>query len=303
MDRAQTIVVGVDFSDCSKSALVQARRIAAWNNASLHVIHVIESLVAAEVAESLGGDEDEARAQIKRDAAKHLESWVAAAGGPDMPAGLQLDVRIGSPVHEILTTVEDVNADCLVLGVFGVMGALGGTGTLAIRCARSSPVKVLLVNEAHPRPYRTVIVAVDFSETSDAAIEQALRVAARDGSEVRLLHVFSAPWHRLHYQAPTPEASPDFRRQYTDALTSRLEACRNRFDKAAKEAGVQVGIELFEAPSYGRGIVEYAEQTKADLVVLGTRGRTNLRYLLLGTTAERVLRELRCSVLSVKPQG
>jgi nucleotide-binding universal stress UspA family protein len=53
--------------------------------------------------------------------------------------------------------------------------------------------------------------------------------------------------------------------------------------------------------SYARGIVEYATSTNADLVVIGTHGKSNLRYLLLGSTAERVLRHTGCSVLAVRP--
>lgn len=46
-------------------------------------------------------------------------------------------------------------------------------------------------------------------------------------------------------------------------------------------------------------IVEYTREIGADLIVLGTRGRTNLRYVMAGSTAERLLRELPCSVLAV----
>jgi len=58
---------------------------------------------------------------------------------------------------------------------------------------------------------------------------------------------------------------------------------------------------LFDFPGHGRGITEFARQVGADLVVLGTRGRTNLRDLLLGSTAERVVRDAPCSILTVKP--
>jgi nucleotide-binding universal stress UspA family protein len=51
------------------------------------------------------------------------------------------------------------------------------------------------------------------------------------------------------------------------------------------------------------GIADYAARVGADLTVLGTRGKTNLRDILLGSTAERVLAESRCSVLAVKPAG
>jgi len=52
---------------------------------------------------------------------------------------------------------------------------------------------------------------------------------------------------------------------------------------------------------WGRGIAAYAKEHRADLLVLGTQGKTNLRYALLGSTAERVLRELPCSALAAKP--
>ncbi|HRH96160.1 MAG TPA: universal stress protein, partial [Prosthecobacter sp.] len=56
-----------------------------------------------------------------------------------------------------------------------------------------------------------------------------------------------------------------------------------------------------EDRNLGRGIADHAEKAAADLIILGALGRTNLRYLLLGSTAERVLTRLPCSVLVVKP--
>jgi nucleotide-binding universal stress UspA family protein len=56
-------------------------------------------------------------------------------------------------------------------------------------------------------------------------------------------------------------------------------------------------------PGHGRGITEFVQQIGGDLAVLGTRGRTNLRDLLIGSTAERVLRDAACSILAVRPEG
>ena len=61
--------------------------------------------------------------------------------------------------------------------------------------------------------------------------------------------------------------------------------------------------DAIDRQNHGRGIIEYAREHHADLVVLGTRGRSNLRYVLLGSTAERVIREMECSILAVKPSG
>jgi hypothetical protein len=107
--------------------------------------------------------------------------------------------------------------------------------------------------------------------------------------------VCGVPWRRLHYRAPTPEASPDFQKQHTDALQGRLEEFVNHHE------GFNLRCVLFPWSSYGQGIGQYAKEIKADLVILGRRGHTSLRYIVMGSTADRLLRALSCSVLTVLP--
>ena len=107
--------------------------------------------------------------------------------------------------------------------------------------------------------------------------------------------MFDPPWRRLHYRVATPEATPDFQKQYTAALQGRLEEFVDQHE------GFNLRCVLFPWSSYGQGIAQYAQEVRADLVILGTRGQTTLRYLLLGSTAERLLRELPCSVLTIPP--
>jgi universal stress protein E len=115
------------------------------------------------------------------------------------------------------------------------------------------------------------------------------------------VHVFDAPWKHLHYKSATAEASPQFQKQFTDALRRRLEA----FAQPVREqhASLKLHCAVHDATSDLSGITHFARSMNADLVALGTRGRTNLRDILLGSTAERVLSESRCSVLAVKPSG
>jgi nucleotide-binding universal stress UspA family protein len=68
-------------------------------------------------------------------------------------------------------------------------------------------------------------------------------------------------------------------------------------------APLKAHYEIFDYQGYGAGITEFVKQVNGDLVVLGTRGRTNLRDMLLGSTAERVVRDAPCSILAVKPEG
>jgi universal stress protein E len=136
---------------------------------------------------------------------------------------------------------------------------------------------------------------VDFSPTSLRALKHAAALATQDGAELRVVHVFDPPWAHLHYRMATPEATPEFQRSYRDALERRLKA-------TVEESGVHgATCDVFASEGHRSGIVEYAGSVRADLLVIGTRGRTNLRDMLLGSTAEKALRESTCSVLAVKP--
>jgi len=94
---------------------------------------------------------------------------------------------------------------------------------------------------------------------------------------------------------------PDYQMQYRTGLLRRLQ----EFSESLRDemGDLKPEYDLFEYRGYGNGIIEFAKQVDADLVVLGTRGRTNLRDMLWGSTAERVVRHTPCSVLAVKPAG
>lgn len=294
----KSLMVGVDFTPCSASALRQAIRIAERTQATLHVVHVIETLVVMDLEEALSPFQADIRAGLIQDAGKTWKEFTA-----DVPeaCGLELAVEIDNPVAAILRRVREQSADLLILGTHGTSPQDRGAGTLATACVRKAMANVLLVRDPHVGPFASVVACVDFSATSLKALEQAVRMAAHDGAALHVLHVFHAPWHRLHYRAPTPQASPDYQTQYRDGLRRRLEAFCEPFRR--EMALLRTQYALFDFPGHGRGIAEFVAQVGGDLAVLGTRGRTNLRDVLLGSTAERVVRDAPCSILTVKPEG
>jgi universal stress protein E len=291
MNRLKSVLVGVDFSECSKAALQQAARIAKWNRATLHVLHVIDSLAVTELAAAMEVTVEQERQTALTGARRELTRWL---GNTDSLGMFNTDTVIGIPLDEILKHAREVEADLVVLGATGATGAARGVGTIAVKVLRKTAAKVMLVAGPHAQPFQKIVACVDFSPTAREAVEQAKRVAAQDGSEVHFLHVFYGPWHRLHYRRETPEASPDFQKQYTDILQRQL----NEFVGDTRD--VQARCVLREASSYGLGIAEYALQVNGDLIIMGNKGRTNLRYVMIGSTAERLLSELPCSVLCVR---
>ncbi len=292
----RSLVIGVDFTPCSASALRQAVRIAAWTNASLRAVHVIETLVVADLQDALGSVQTDLRAGLVEDARR---VWKELGGDIPEASGLELDVEIDHPVAAILQRVRELSADLLVLGAHGASPPERGAGAVAMACVNKAPCSVLVVRNGQTGAFATVVACVDFSETSRRALGEAVQVAKRDGAVLHVLHVFEGPWHRLHYRAPTPQASPDYQKQYRDALRRRLETFCEPFLPAL--TGVELRIHVFDHVGYGLGIGEFVTQIGADLAVLGTHGRTHLSDFLLGSTAERVARDAACSILVVRP--
>lgn len=293
MSDIDNILVGVDFSDGCRAALSQGARLAAANQAKLHVFHVIDVHVVDQLLAMLPGTAQVTREELVDDARKHLEKWVRDIAPTARFATVSIDV--GAPARVTLQKTEEVSADLLVVGIRSSTTGFGA-GALAKKAIQKAPTGVLLVNADKSTAFTRVVAGVDFSDASKLAARAAASLASKDGATLHLVHVFRPPWKVLHYRAPAVGASPDFQRQYRDALTLRLEAI-------AREVGGKPACHLQEGMSYGSGILECARELNADLVVVGTQGHTNLRRVILGSTADQVLRETELSVLAIKPTG
>lgn len=291
MNRLKNIVVGVDFSKRAKCALTEAVRLARWNHSKLHLVHVVEEEAAAELARHENRDLDDLREELVADAKESLLEWSAAA---DLPEHTSFRVVYGYPTEELIKQIKQVNADLFVAGVRGTVNEAKGAGNQAARLVRGAPCKVMLVEEGGTRPFKVIVAAVDFSPTSKTVVEQALQIAGLDGSQVHFLHAYAAPWRKLHYRSES-RYSGEFQKQYLAELTNRLR------DFVGDPGSAKATFALRHAQNHGFGVGEYARENGADLIVIGTRGRTSLKYLLLGSTAEYLLREQPCSVLAVRP--
>lgn len=141
--------------------------------------------------------------------------------------------------------------------------------------------------------FRTILVPVDFSDHSAQALETARELAKAFDARLVLLHCYQVnPGAVSPYGIVLPEG---FDREVREAAARRLEEWR---DKAAADGVNAEGRLSSTFPSMG--ISDAATEEKADLVVMGTRGLSGLKHVLLGSVAERVLRTAPCPVLTVK---
>jgi nucleotide-binding universal stress UspA family protein len=137
-------------------------------------------------------------------------------------------------------------------------------------------------------PKQTVVVPVDFSDESFATLDTALQLVAAP-QDVIVVHVLPTI-EPTDLEAIWMTVDPAAREEHTvQAITERL-AKHNA-------SGVQIQI-LFGEP--GHAIADFAKERKADLVVLPSHGRTGITRVLIGSTAERVVRLCHCPVLVLR---
>lgn len=163
--------------------------------------------------------------------------------------------------------------------------------TVALPWSRQSRV----LTNTNAAGFRSIVVPIDFSETSLKALDYALALAGEFGSQIHLVHALEMP--TAFNSLPKP-ATAFWDKDGKKSASTRLT------DLIAENFGewITANSEVRSERPY-MAICETARERKADLIIIGTHGFSGLKHLFLGSTAERVIRHAPCSVLTVRNQN
>jgi len=146
------------------------------------------------------------------------------------------------------------------------------------------------------RTFTRILVPTDFSIQSESALAYARELAERFGASIHLLHVLEDPYATSAYATEVyGYLPPGLKETWQKNAEEKLDTLLPAADRI--RLGVTSAV-IFGRPA--AAIVEYAEEEKADLIVMGTHGRGGVTHLLLGSVAERVVRAAPCPVLTVR---
>jgi len=143
--------------------------------------------------------------------------------------------------------------------------------------------------------FSRIVCPTDFSQPAHHAAQYAARLANSCQAELILLHVvadISYPMRSLG----TVTAFPNLQKELHHRATAELEEAKGSLD-----ASTSIRTEMRDGEVHEQ-IIDFAADANCDLIVIGTHGHTGLKHMLLGSTAERVVRTAQCPVLTVRSE-
>ncbi|MEX0967860.1 MAG: universal stress protein [Bacteroidia bacterium] len=278
------ILVPTDFSECANYAVRFAGTLARKLNAKIYLLHVIDVLGIEESTEE-GRWATEQReggsgmvpfkiALMKKTKTQMEETISTYLEGVEV----EDEIEMGNASRHILIAMEKYKPDLVVMGTHGTSGFDEELiGTHAERVARKSAVPLLAIKHPVEREIRKLLFASNFDEKETPEVFHKVEKLAKDlGADIHLVKVV------------------------TPSLFSGTKETRSQIRKFLDKAGAsEYPFSLFNDTSTEKGIVHFADEIDADMVVLGTHGRSGFSQLFKSSVAEGLINHSFIPVLSV----
>lgn len=300
---ARRILAPIDFTSASRRALAYAVQMAQAEGAKLTILHVadmpqyVSPSLAVMVAE--GTSPISIEALTRTQATSKMRATLIEAGIDRDQC--EVEVTLGDPLTVILDQIP--RYDLAVLGTHARHGLdhlfIGSVAEKVVRSARRPIVIVRSgIERAAEFPPKRILVPLDFSDGARHAFELAHDLAERHGATVSLVHVIEDfPEFEGPEQLVVVAAGEEPQSYVEHAQARVMEALRlfvtGRFEGTLPNLEVVIG-------SAHRELVAFAERSDADLVVMGTHGRTGIRRIGIGSVAERVVRTSTVPVMTAR---
>ncbi len=277
MAQYKNILLSTDGSEFSEGAVREAIKLSKRFSSKLYIMNVIETnpefeALAPNIIEKLETKAREYLINVKNMAEKE---------------GIECETIIhqGEDTYRfIIDEAVKRNAGLIVMGRRGRTGLMKlMMGSVTARTIGYSPVDVMVVPRKAVIEFKNIVVATDASRYSETAVERAIKISEDTGASLFAVAV------------TRPDAVESRFKESDDALM--------RIKMEGEKKGIKVRIEHIKNKPHEKiyeAIIEFAKKNNADLIVIGSHGRTGITKLLMGSVAERVIGHSDCAVLVAK---
>jgi len=268
--RLEKLLLATDGSEQSEGAVRETINLAKICSSKIYAISVIET--NPEFMASAPGFFEKYEKQIRQ----HLESIKSRASKENIEC--EIIIHEGEePFQEIVDEAAGKQVEMIFMGRYGRTGLKRLLmGSVTAKTIGHSPCNVMVVPEAAKVSYKNILTATDGSKYSDAAALEAISIAKRCGSKLIALSVATR-----------------------DTNLAAAKESVERVRQIAEKEGIKVESLTLKGTPY-EVIVKTADHKNADLIVVGSHGRTGVKRLLMGSVTERVIGHSGSAVLVVK---
>lgn len=287
------ILVAVDQFPQSKPSLARAIELARTHNAKLTIVHIV-----GELGVHFPDVTDKHR--VEQQALLVAREFIEAAIRPfDFGSiDVAIHVEVGSASSRIVALSKELGADLIVVKVHqrrSIREKL--LGSTADRIIRAAPVSVLVVKRPAKKTYRNIVVAVDSSDSSEAAAIQSAQIDPKARLQFVYVSHVSMQFEQALFRAGTSQANVEaFRRKLVAQAKQRLRDVVARVDRRQTTPRIRV-VEGEPASS----LLQMTQVQGVDLIALGPSESGLIHRALLGSVTQSLLRKSSCDVLISRP--
>lgn len=300
--KIKNILVAIDFSEHSDFAITRAIELAKKTNANLTFLHVVQkkhldnfadSTLKKLLPKSLYLTTEEYKDELINEKIRSLSQYKLNIEHVVIPKG--------NPAVKILQYARKNKIDLLIIGAHGKYSIRDTfVGTTAEYIAQRTTCPVLIVKNLSKKPYRKILVPVDFSSTSKAAFNYSLQLFSN--ANIRLIHVGDYEYEDLLKKEEEEERIP--KNKIIKMRKAILFYLDNQMKKFIKGHNKQLNKNPYNIQlGYpGPNIINESIKINCDLIIMGTQGHGRLYYLFIGSVANWVLTETSKDILLIPPK-
>lgn len=282
----KNILVGIDGSEFSKAALINASN---WIKRHGGRVFLVHAVYFDEEEFSIAPGQREKRLKLGKEMCYRIKEEVSELGHE-----VESLVCEGEPHDVIVDIAGSNNADLITIGTHGTKGLKKlFMGSVTSRVIASSPCDVLVVKKAlyeDERKYKSILLSFDGSEQSKKALSRACELSKIEDAEITALYVIP------HYEDMIEFFSTSL---IKENLLHDAQKIIGEAKKLALDQEVSIKTEIAEGHTAER-IIDTASRLGSDLIIRGTYGWTGIDKAVIGSIIEQVIVSVSCHVLVVK---
>ncbi|MEM9896665.1 MAG: universal stress protein [Bacteroidota bacterium] len=274
------VLVPIDFSDLSKEAMKFAIEFCELIHGEITILHVLEiPMTDYSYTGEVGSSSiaDFYTHEYIDGLHKKLESWKEEYSSEAVPINLKM--MYGNPYKKITHYISEQNADLIVMGSSGTSGMMEVlVGSNAERVVRHANCPVLIVQgETHIKAFKNLLFVTDASKEQDRLIDQVQNIQQLLGLNLHLLKV------RTHYNMKSDKE------------------VKAEIEGFAKRNGLEnYTVNTTSADYVEDGVLPFAEEIDAGVIIIGTHGRKGIAHLIGGSKAEDLVNAAKTPIMTLK---